>query len=160
MDFEKLYNELLEKYNAQSGELKLAQTAQETAEKALKEANDKVTELSEKVATLEGDLKTVTAERDSFKSTVEKAEKEKVGEERLTKLKKYGEVAQTVEELAEMSKEKFVDVLAEMVENYKPTGTEHAEDQTEVHGAYFSNDKNDKSSRKDKLLAFVSGLAK
>lgn len=161
MDFEKMYKELSEKYDSLVAQNALDIQAKETAETALKTAENKVVELSEKVVELEGQYKTILAERDNYKSTVEQAEKQKLGAERLEKLQKYGEVAQTADELAEMSKEKFVDVLAEMVENYKPNGQENAEDQNgNVHGAYFNHDKRDKDSRKDKLLAFVSGLAK
>ena len=43
-----------------------------------------------------------------------------VGQERFDKLSKYCEPTKTVEELAELSKNEFVDILAEAVDNYKP----------------------------------------
>ncbi|MGE6227624.1 hypothetical protein [Paenibacillus chitinolyticus] len=158
MDFEKMYQELSAKYDALVAQNALDVKAKEIAEKALEASEGKVTELSETVVTLQGDLKTAQAERDGYKTTVEQAEKVKVGAERLEKLSKYGEVSKTPDELAEMSKDAYLSLLEETVEGYDPSGQENAENHG-VQGAYFNTGKVRTASRKSSLLEFVTGLS-
>lgn len=159
MDFEKMYQELSAKHEVLVKANGVTEQRAEVAEAALTAEQAKVTELSEQVVTLTGDVKTVSAERDTFKTTVENAEKLVVGADRLAKLSKYGEVDKKADELAEMSKEAFVDLLAEMVDGFTPSGQENAE-KDGLMGAYHNTDKHNTSSNKQNLLALVTGLVK
>ncbi|WP_336786945.1 hypothetical protein [Paenibacillus sp. MMO-177] len=159
MDFEKLYNDLKAEHASLVAQNALDVQAKTTAESALAETNGRVAELSEQLLVKEGELKEATAELATFRSEKEIAEKARVGAERHEKLSKYGEVSKTADELAEMTKESFVDLMAEMVEGYQPSGQENAENHG-VQGAYFNTDKPNKGSNKANLLALVTGLAK
>ena len=81
---------------------------------------DELAEAKKKIA----DTQSKVDELLPYKEKVEAAEKLKVGEERLEKLKKYGDVDKTAEELAELTKEEFADMVLEFAENYKPTVTD------------------------------------
>jgi uncharacterized protein with von Willebrand factor type A (vWA) domain len=162
VDYEKLYNELLGKNETLSNDLTLANKDKEVAEKERDEVRNSFTEVSERLVETEGTLKGVTAERDSFKGQIEKAEKEALGAERLTKLQKYGEVIETAEELAELDKEAWLTRLEDAVANYKPDGKgrENAEDKTPVGVKHEKLDTTKKKNRKGELLQLVEGLLK
>lgn len=162
VDYEKLYNELLSKYEVLSNDLTLANKDKEVAESERDEAKAKVTEVSERLVETEGTLKEVTADRDNFKGQIEKAEKETLGAERLTKLQKYGETTDTAEELAELDKEAWLVKLEDAVANYKPDGKgqETAEDVTPVGVKHEKLDTTKKKNRKGQLLQLVEGLLK
>lgn len=121
MDYEKAYNELLEKYNALKA--KVDGQNKDKKEKENAELTEQLTSTKEELATVKTELAEANATIDSlkpFKEQVENAEKQKLGEERAAKLKKLN-VEKDATELAEMSKEQFADVLVEAAENFKPT---------------------------------------
>lgn len=127
MNFEELYKAEMAKNENLVKEKALAEQAKETAEKERDNAVKELATVKEQLLSKEGEIKTVVAERDTYKTTVETAEKDKLGKERLTKLQKYGEVSKSEQELAEMTQTDFLVVLEEMIDNYKPTGQENAE---------------------------------
>lgn len=150
MDFEKLYNESLEKINELSSNLTLK-------EKEVETLKTEVAEVKEKLAETTGTIKSIETERDKYKAIVETAEKAKLGEERYAKLLKYGEVKQTKEELAEMDKEAFVELLEKTVESFVP---KEEKETSEVLGVPYEKTVKDKMDRKQKLLEFIQGLSR
>lgn len=132
---------------------------------AKKEAEE-VASLREEVANLNGTVKTLTAEkealtaeRDTLKSAAEQAEVAKKGEERKAKLAKFGEVAETAEDLGKLTAEEFVTKLEAAVENYKPTAT------TENAGVIATIPVNtslngDKPDRKEVLFRLFEGVGR
>lgn len=143
MDYEKAYKELLEKYNA----LKAQVDGQnkEKKEKENAELNDQLTSTKEELATTKTELAEANATIESlkpFKEQVENAEKQKLGEERATKLKKLN-VEKDATELAEMTKEAFADVLIEAAENFKPvveTASKKEDVSANFHESKLNND--------------------
>lgn len=109
--------------------------------------------LKVEVAEKKGELSNICAELESVKSVVneyktkeEFAQKQIIGTERYEKLKKYGEVASTIDEIAELSNEKFADLLCEMVDKYVPSDKKIA--------VPFVKAK-DETSSKEKLIKFL-----
>lgn len=161
MDFEKLYNEAKARNEELAGLLATEKADKEKAQGELAQTQTKNTELSEQLLEKDGEVKTISAELKTFKDEKELAEKKATGEQRLTKLKKYGDTDKTADELAELTKEAFVDILAEAVENFSPTGQENAsKDDDGIVGAYHNTDAREKSNDKDNLLGIVTGLLK
>lgn len=148
MDFEQMYNDLNSNYQALVAEKATltADKANLTAEKESLQAE--LDTAREDLATEKGkvaDAQASIEELKTYKEKVEAAERQAIGEERYEKLKKYGEPKQTKEELAEMDKASFVDVLAEAVENYKPSG---------YRGLPTGSD--EKSDRKNRLMEILN----
>ena len=112
-----------------------------------------ITDMKSEIAEKDGVIKTIEAERDEFKGTVEIAEKSKLGAERTEKLKKYGEVKQTETELAEMTKDEFVAVLEDVVCNFKPEIASGVGVKYEKVGGAVAD-------RKKSLLGLIEGLGK
>ena len=160
VDYEKLYNELLNKFNEQGNQLALVSKDKELAEKDRDELKTQATEVAEKVIDLEGQLKEVTAEKDNFKNQIEQAEKESLGAERLVKLQKYGEVTETAKELAELDREAWVSRLEEAVTKYHPTGNKEDAEKKEVLGVKHENVSTKKIDRKAQLSQLIDGLLK
>lgn len=156
MEFEKLYNEEVAKNTEIAQSLEKEKESRENAEKELTAIKEELAENKEKLVTLEGEIKDISLERDNYKSTIEKAEKEKTGTARLAKLQKYGEVSKSIDELAEMTAEEFVGVLEEMVDNYKPV--EVSEKDKDIVVVPHEKGKKTEDSRKEKLLSFIEGL--
>lgn len=148
VDFEQKYKEEVAKNEALANELASAKQLLEDATKKLETVEGELASVKEELATTVGALKEVTAERDALKSAQEQAEKKALGEERQAKLAKYG-VKKSADELAEMTKEQFIDELAAAVENYTP-----------VVGGYYSNEGHDTVDNKSKLLNIVRGFDK
>lgn len=153
MDFEKLYKD------------EVAKTA--SLETEVASLSEKVTDLSAELAELKGtvaekdaEIASVQSERDSLKQVVETAEKERVGEERFVKLSKYGEVAKSKEELAEMTKEDFVETLIEAVEGYKPeVASANSNETDDIIGVNFHK-KKENAGNKEKLMGLLTGFGK
>lgn len=85
---------------------------------------DELASCKEQIAELTTQLAEKNSEIEAlqpYKEKVENAEKLAVGQARMDKLSKLGEVAQTVEELSELSKDEYANLLIEMAENYKPS---------------------------------------
>lgn len=120
----------------------------------LKKAKNELTTAKEEIAEKDGVIKSLTADRDKYKDIVETAERQKLGQERLEKLQKYGKVEKTANELAELEKETFVDLLEKMVINYNPS---EVAEQDGV-GVHFENPSKKKVDNKTKLLNFLEGL--
>lgn len=92
----------------------------------LEEATNEITSLKEELAEVKGELATVKAEKETaiaeltpFKEKVEADKKAALGNERAEKLAKF-KVEKDATELAELTKEEFVDMLVEAAENFKP----------------------------------------
>lgn len=152
MDFEKLYKD------------EVAKTA--SLETEVASASAKATDLTAELAELRGtvaekdaEIASVVAERNSLKVVVETAEKVKVGAERFAKLSKYGEVPKSEEELAEMTKEDFVETLIEAVEAYKPEVASAKENSEDLIGVDFSAKKSP-ADNKAKLMGLLTGFSK
>lgn len=152
MDFEQMYNDLNNNYQVLVAE-KATLEADKTALSVEKDnLQSELNSTKEELATVKGDLAEAQAsieELNGYKEKVENAEKQAVGEERYNKLAKYGEVKNTKEELAEMDKSDFVDVLAEAVENYKPSG---------YRGLPGTGNGN--SNRKERLMEILAEFSK
>lgn len=148
VNFEEKYNEMVIKNEALSSELATVKEQLNEATTQIEDAKSELASTKEELVTITGTLKDATTELDALKSAQEQAEKEALGKERQDKLAKYG-VEKSVEELAELSKDQFVDELAEAVDNYKP-----------VVGGYYSNEGEDRSDNKNKLLGLVRGFGK
>ena len=160
-DIKKLLESIQEKVGAEIAEqfkenLGVLNDKISELEGKLETANTEVSDLKAELAERDGTIKELEADRDKYKDIVETAEKEKLGKERLEKLSKYGEVKKSAEELAEMEKSEFVDLLAEMVENYKPT--EEIAEEEGAMGVPFEKTSKSKVDRKEKLLGFIEGL--
>lgn len=118
----------------------------------LETANTELSTAKEDLITTNCAIKTLEGDRDAYKSKVETAEKETLGTERLEKLSKYGKVENSVNELAELDKEAFLNLLEKMVDDYKPEIAE-----TKPIGVKYEKIQKTED-RKQKLLSFVSGL--
>lgn len=143
--------EIAEQFNSHLG----------TLNKKVNDLEKTVSDLRVENAEKDGVIKTITVERDTYKSKVETAEKEKTGEERFTKLSKYGEPCKTKEELAEMEKMAFVDLLEKTIENFNPTDTqENSENNSDVVGGVYKNTGTQKLDRKKIVSDIIEGLTK
>jgi len=112
----------------------------------------------EELAEANGQLKTITVERDSFKTKIEEAEKVQCGNTRLEKIQKYGDTTETAESLGSLSKEDWLSKLEETVSNFNP---EVAENKDGVTGAvHVSVGSKTKLSNKEQLLQVCEGLLK
>ena len=111
--------ELQEKYDALVAE-------KAVVDSKLEEVTNEVTSLKEELAEVKGELATVKAEKETaiaeltpFKEKVEADEKAALGVARAEKLAKF-KVEKEATELAELTKEEFVDMLVEAAENFTP----------------------------------------
>lgn len=123
MDFEKMYEEASARIETLIQEKTKFENDYETVVREREVKETEVTTLKEELASVKAELAEANATIENltpYKKKVETAEKLEVGNQRLEKLSKYGEVTKTAEELAEISKEEYADMLLEMAENYKP----------------------------------------
>ena len=156
MDYEKAYNELLEKYNALKEEAECKGSDKKKKKSNSEEENAEVTNIKEELAGVKAELAEANATIESlkpFKEKVEVAEKKALGEERAEKLKKLG-VEKDATELAELTKEQFADELIVAAENFKPV-VEVAE--TKVISSNFHESKLNENY-KDILSEALKGL--
>jgi len=136
--------EIAEQFNQNLGALN---NSIETLKSENADLKVEVAEKTGELADAKAELDNVKTELAEFKSKEEKAEKQKVGTERYEKLKKYGEPIKTVDEIAELTKEEFADLLCEMVDSYVP-------DEMSSIGVPFTKQKSETSS-KEKLLGLL-----
>lgn len=151
MEFKEMYEKEVMKTTELSSKIAILEQEKALFSKEKESLESKIVEISEKVVTTEGELKMAKADVEKYKTTVETAEKIKVGTERMEKLKKYGEVKKTIDEIASMTKEEFVDELASVVENFKPNS---------AIGVDYDKGGLGKSNDKDQLLSFIKGYNK
>ena len=131
MDFEQLYKDEQEKNSVLVAEKAAVVTERDNL-------SEEVTRLKEELAETKGVIADKDAEIQSltvYKNKVETAEKEAVGKERKERLEKYGETKYSAEELAEMTKEDFVEALESAVDSYVPAAPEVGE---KIMGAFIS----------------------
>ena len=153
MEFEKLYKDEVAKTASLETEIASVQSQ-------LTDLTAELAELKGTVAEKDAEIASVVSERDGFKAVVETAEKEKVGAERFAKLSKYGEVPKSKEELAEMTKEDFVESLIEAVEAYKPeVASANKENSEDLIGVDFVQ-KKENADNKAKLMGLLTGFGK
>lgn len=121
LEFEQMYNEMKEKYD-----VVVAEKDTLIGEKAVLENTNK--ELSEKNQSLEADViaknteiadfAVEMAELKTYKEKFEASEKEKLGNERLAKIKELGETELTATDLAEMNELDFSNTQVEMAKKF------------------------------------------
>lgn len=127
----------------------------ETLESELLSEKEQTISLKGELAKKDSEIEVLEQELKAFREEKERAEKEALGKERFEKLSKFGEVDKTVDELAEMSKEQFVDLMAVMVENYKP---ELASANSEIATPVYKVNKQQEKDRKEQLLQMVEAF--
>ena len=123
MDFEQMYNDLKSEHDEIVAQKAVLDAEKETWASEKSTLETELNASKEEAIGLKAELAEANAtieELNTYKEKVESAEKMAVGQERFDKLSKYCEPTKTVEELAELSKNEFVDILAEAVDNYKP----------------------------------------
>lgn len=155
MDFEQLYNAEKEKNETLIAEKTTLEAEKATAIAEKEAAEAELATVKESLAEANGTIADKDAEIASlgkYKEQVETAEKKALGEERKAKLEKYGDVAQTVDELAEMSKEDFVDALETAVASYEPAI------KLDIKGTYVHE--NTAKSNAERLSELLSDLCK
>lgn len=154
MDFEKLYNDEHEKVETLIAEKTTLENEKATLVSDKETLANELVGEKEKVIEANAALVDANAEIENlktYKEKVETAEKLVVGKERLEKLSKYGKTEKTEEQLAEVTKEEFVDILSEAVDNYKPSNKGYKGlPNTETKPKYG----------KDRLLELLSELSK
>lgn len=156
MDFEKLYNDEHAKVDTLIAEKTVLEGLRDTlvaekteVENTLLEVKEELVEVTGKLAEANSEIKNL----EPYKEKIETAEKLLVGKERLEKITKYGKTDKTEEQLAEISKEEFVNVLAEAVDNYVPDST--AKNYKGLPNTNLTN-----QSKKDRLLSILSDFSK
>ena len=153
MDFEKMYEEASARIETLIQEKTKWENDYEVVVREREVKETEVTSLKEELAEVKAELAEANATIENltpYKEKVENAEKLEVGNQRFEKLSKYGEVAKTAEELAEISKEEYADMLLEMAENYKPVNG------TEVIGVPFVDSK--APNRKNELMEILKTI--
>ena len=153
MDFEKMYEEASARIETLIQEKTKFENDYETVVREREVKETEITTLKEELASVKADLAEANATIENltpYKEKCETAEKLQVGAQRLEKLQKYGEVDKTAEELAEISKEEYADMLLEMAENYKPTADNG------FIGVPYVDSKN--ANRKDQLMEILKTL--
>lgn len=153
MDFEKMYEAEKSKVEDLNGKLVLSEQKVGELSEKLEALTTEVAEMKEKAVEVEGEMKTVVADRDQYKEKVELAEKQELGKERAEKLNKYTKEVKA-DELAELSKEEFIETLEKAIEDYEP---ENAEKKDEGIGVKYEKAGNGKSN-KQKMKDFIFGL--
>ena len=114
--------EFKEMYEAEKAKNETLIAEKTSVETELASAKDEVASTKEELANVKTELAEAQATIESlkpYKEKVEVAEKEALGKERAEKLAKLG-VEVDATELAELSKEEFVDKLIEAADNFKP----------------------------------------
>lgn len=142
LEFEKLYNEMKEKYDAEVAEKVTLVAEKEALEVKITELSEKLTNTEAEVIAKNEEITNITVEVSELKDYKEKfeiSEKEKMGNERLAKIKEFGETELTSNELAEMSDLEFSNAQVELAKKM-------IESSTKLNSANFETKLNRKSA--------------
>lgn len=156
VDYEKAYKELKEKYDELLKEKAPKEPGKEgDDDKKKKEVAEKLVEQATEIANLSKELASVKEENENLKEYKEKfevAEKEKLGTERATKMKKLG-VEKEAKELAELSDVEFAELIIKESDNFKVAGIEGDGGTIEISEGHY-----EVHNRKSDVEKLVEGL--
>lgn len=151
MDFEQLYKDEQEKNSVLVAEKAAVVTERDALSEEVTQLKEELAEAKGVIADKEAEIQSLTV----YKDQVETAEKESLGKERKERLEKYGETKYSTVELAEMTKEEFVEALESAVDSYTPTATEVGE---KLIGTFVSEQTT--KSKGDRLAEILIELSK